>query len=58
MADHEKATALAEKIAQVALLALDCEMTIAKWPSEFRAIMWEAVADKAARRAAEARGGA
>ena len=54
----DKATALAGKIAdkaQGALAGLDREMTLMSWPPEFRAIMWEAVANMAARRAAEAR---
>ncbi len=54
----EKAQALAAKItdkAQGALAGLDREMAIMKWPAEFQAIMWDAVADLAARRAADAR---
>lgn len=60
MSGLAKATGLAEKItdkAQGALADLDREMAIMKWPAEFRAIMWEAVADLAARRAAECRVG-
>jgi hypothetical protein len=43
--------ALATKISAKAddtLAKLDHEMTIMKWPDEFRAIMWEAVAAQAA----------
>jgi hypothetical protein len=32
------------------------DRTIASWPSEFQAIIWDAVADLASRRAAIARG--
>lgn len=48
---------LAEKIAskaEDALSSLHFEMTVKKWPAEFRAIMWGAVRDTAASRAAEA----
>lgn len=59
MASHEvKAQALADKItakARDALSGVDREMSIMKWPAEFRAIMWDAVAELASRRAAEAR---
>lgn len=55
MATHmEKAQALAGKIAtkaEDALGSLEREMAIMKWPPEFRAIMWDAVAETAARRA-------
>ncbi len=56
--DKAKAQALANKItskAEDALSGLDREMAIMKWPAEFRAIMWEAVVELAARRAAGAR---
>lgn len=49
---------LAEKIAKkaAALLGpLELEMALAKWPAEFRVIMWEAVADTATLRANDAR---
>lgn len=57
--DMSKAVALAEKITLKAERALDGilrEMVIMKWPAEFRAIMWGAVADLAGkhRDAAEA----
>lgn len=54
----EKAIDLAEKItakAEDALGALSVEMAIKKWPAEFRAIMWEAVAEIATRRAETAK---
>lgn len=57
MATHEEnAEALAEKIARKADDVLDglrLEMTMAKWPAEFRKIMWEAVAATATQRARE-----
>ncbi len=59
MTSHtDKAQALADKItakAADALSGLDREMTIMKWPAEYRRIMWEAVAHEAANRACEAR---
>jgi len=59
MDDHaRKAIALSEKIvtkAEDALSGLDREMAIMKWPGDFRAIMWETVADIATRRALEAK---
>lgn len=51
-----KAEALAEKIAAKAadaLSAIDREMAIMKWPAEFRAIMWGAVAHEARNREAD-----
>lgn len=54
-----KAIDLAEKITAKAEEAVACvgmEMNIMKWPAEFRAIMWDAVAIVANSRAAEARG--
>ena len=51
-----KAEALAQKIARKAadtLASLDREMAIMKWPAEFRAIMWNAVAHDASIRAHE-----
>lgn len=51
----DKATALAEKITQKAvdaLSSLEWEMT--RWPPDFRAIMWGAVADIAFKRKVEA----
>jgi len=59
MANMKAAVELADKItakAEEALAGIEREMTIMKWPDEFRAIMWGAVADIAARRAAAARG--
>lgn len=59
MDDHlERAQALAAKIttkAADALSSLDREMAIMKWPGEFRAIMWGAVAALAAQREAAAK---
>jgi hypothetical protein len=55
MADA-KAAALADKVVQKAedaLSGLSLEMNLMKWPPEFRAIMWQAVADIASRRAFE-----
>jgi hypothetical protein len=49
------AEAIAEKIAKKAedtLAGLEREMDIMKWPQEFRAIMWNAVAHAASLRAA------
>lgn len=44
-----------EKKVEDTLYVLDREMAIMKWPPEFRAIMWNAVAHAAALRAHEAR---
>ena len=59
MSSHlEKSIALADQItkkAEEAVADLDLEMAMRKWPAEFRAIMWEAVADIASRRAKNAR---
>lgn len=55
MADTEKAQAVADKVIKKAeehLAALEWMMT--KWPAEFRAIMWGAVADLAFQRKVEA----
>lgn len=54
MTSNEKAEAVAAKItAKVVdtLADLDREMSIMKWPAEFRTIMWEAVAHEAMNRA-------
>lgn len=60
-AEHmARALVVAERVsarATEALGELDREMKLMKWPAEFRAIMWEAVADLASRRANEARNG-
>lgn len=62
MSEHlKKSIALATKIsakAEETLAGVEREMTIMKWPDEFRAIMWEAIANTAAIRARQARGGA
>lgn len=58
MTDIGKAEALAAKIERKAndtLAALDREMDIMKWPPEFRAIMWGAVAHAAALREGESK---
>jgi len=49
---------VADKIAAKAAALLDPlerEMIIAKWPAEFRVIMWEAVATTATQLAAESK---
>lgn len=49
---------LADKItakAEEAVADLELEMTLRKWPADFRAIMWDAVALVAQSRAKEAR---
>jgi hypothetical protein len=54
----EKAVVLASKIsakAEDTLSGVEREMRIMKWPDEFRAIMWEAIADAASIRARQAR---
>lgn len=59
MSDHlEKSIALAAKIsakAEDTLARLDLEMNMAKWPAQFRVVMWEAVADLATIRARDAK---
>jgi hypothetical protein len=53
-----RAKALADKItlkASETLDGLQREMDIMKWPPEFRAIMWGAVADEATRRERKAK---
>lgn len=53
MSDLAKAKALAEKIqkrADEALRPLAREMLVMQWPAEYRAIMWQAVAEEAMRR--------
>lgn len=57
--DIERAVALATKISAKAediLSRLDREVTVMKWPPQFRVIMWEAVAHAASIRAAAAQG--
>jgi hypothetical protein len=54
----EKSIDLADKLtarAEEALSDLELEMTLRKWPADFRAIMWDAVALVAQSRAAAAR---
>ncbi len=57
MSGHQdKAQALADKIKATAEAGLsNLEMTLRKWPAEFRAIMWDAVVEIAGRRAEAAR---
>jgi hypothetical protein len=59
MSSHlEESIALADKLttkAEESLADLDREMALMKWPAEFRAIMWEAVAALASARAADAK---
>lgn len=59
MSSHlEKSIALADQIttkAEDAVADLDREMALRKWPAEFRAIMWTAVAAVATSRAAAAK---
>lgn len=57
MSTHaERAINLADKIVSLAEDGMrGIERTISTWPAEFRAIIWEAVADIASRRAAEAK---
>ena len=58
MTSHaDKAQALAEKITQKAhdaFAGVEREMMIMKWPAEFRAIMWHAIAVHANNRRVEA----
>jgi hypothetical protein len=50
------AIAVADKVAALSETGLrGIELTIKTWPAEFRAIVWDAVADIASRRAALAR---
>jgi len=59
MDDHaHKAIAVAGKIvvkAEGALAGLEREMVVMNWPGEFRAILWETIADIATRRALAAK---
>ena len=59
MSTHmEKSIDLADKItakAEETLAALELEMAMRKWPTDFRRIMWEAVAAVATQRANLAR---
>src|SRR5690242_6402047 len=54
--DIAKATDTATRIVTMASDALHpLDQVIGRWPAEFRAIIWDAVADMASRRAREAR---
>ena len=55
MSTAEAVATKIEKKVEDTLYVLDREMAIMKWPAEFRAIMWDAVAHAAALRAHEAR---
>jgi hypothetical protein len=57
MTDHaKKAASIADQVVSLAEDGLrSIDRTIAAWPAEFRAIIWDAVADIASRRAADAR---
>lgn len=57
MSEHAlKAISVADKVVSLAQDGLrSIDRTIAHWPAEFRAIMWDAVADIASRYAADAR---
>lgn len=57
MSDTLTAISVADKVVSLAQDGLrGIDRTIADWPAEFRAIIWDAVADIASRHAAEARG--
>lgn len=56
MADMKTAVSVADKVVSLAQDALrSVDLTITRWPPEFRAIIWDAIADIASRRAAAAR---
>lgn len=57
MSDHaQRAVAVADQVVSLAEDGLrTVDRTIAAWPAEFRAIIWDAVAQIAYQRAAEAR---
>ena len=57
MTDHmQKAVSIADQVVSLAEDGLrGIDRTIAPWPAEFRAIIWDAVADIASRRAAASR---
>ena len=59
--DHiEKTVNVAAQIsakAEKVLDGMEFEMNFMKWPNDFRAIMWEAIADAANIRARQARNG-
>jgi len=58
MTSHaQKTISLADQVVSLAEDGVSgIDRTIISWPAEFRAIIWDAVADIAARRAAAARG--
>lgn len=54
----EKAMSVADRVVSLAVDGLrGVDRTISAWPAEFRAIVWDAVADIASRRAEDARRG-
>ncbi len=57
MSTHlEKAINISDKVMTMAEGALhSLDVVISSWPGDFRAIMWETVADIATRRAADAK---
>jgi hypothetical protein len=57
VSDHAlKAISVADKVVSLAEDGLrGIDRTITAWPAEFRAIIWDAVADIASRRAADSR---
>jgi hypothetical protein len=59
MSSHtEKAISIADRVVSLVEDGLrPIERTVAAWPAEFRAIIWEAVADVASRRALAIRQG-
>lgn len=55
-AHMQKAIGIADKVVTMAEDALrGLDISIAHWPAEFRAIIWDAVADIASRRAEAAK---
>lgn len=56
MANMKTAVEVADRVVSLAEDGLrSIDRTILSWPAEFRAIIWDAVADIASRRAAAAR---
>lgn len=56
MADVQKVISIADQVVSLAEDGLrGIDRTITPWPAEFRAIIWDAVADIASHRAADAR---
>lgn len=58
MADMKTSISVADRVVSLAQDGLQgIDRTVSAWPAEFRAIIWDAVADIASRRAAAARVG-